>query len=239
MSQLPPYNPNDPRNQTGGYPPPNPYPQQPNQGYPPPNPAYPPQVPQTGPLNPYPPQPNQSYPPPNQGYPPASAPYQQPAPLPPYQGGLPLNTPSLAPAPTPSLNTDKDDPVKQFTGMFNERRIEYLAWGLVVLLTGIGIILLAINTEAARSLLLVPGPLAVGGILLFSGFLQRIVFGYNVSILTWGVAVGAISFGLTQLIAMITELEDTTMNMVLYFFGILVVLSGMVIIMQVFRRPHE
>jgi hypothetical protein len=170
---------------------------------------------------------NQPYPPPNP-YPNQPPVYQQP--MPPYQGGL-------APAPTPQLDNDRSA-AKDFIQMFNERRIEYLAWGLVVLLTGIGIILLAINTDSARNLLLVPGPLAVGSILLFSGFLQRIVFGFNVSILTWGVAVGAISFGLTQLIALITEIEDTAMNMVLYFFGILVVLSGMVIILQVFRSPR-
>lgn len=232
MSELPPRDPQQKPN-SGGYPPSQQYP--PAQQYPPQPPAggnypppqqYPPQQPSGG--N-YPPP--QQYPP-QQPYPPRST-----GPLPPY--APPSNTrPLESKPPSPKLGEKSGN---AFVDSFNERRIEYLAWGSVILLAGFGIILLAIDTEFTRDLLLIAGPLTVGAILLSSSFLQRIVFGFSVSLFTWGAAVLTSAFGLTQLIAALTDTRssENTPNQILYFFGLLVIISGMVVILQVFRRPQE
>jgi cytochrome b subunit of formate dehydrogenase len=167
--------------------------------------------------------------------PPAYAPTY--APPPPGFGNDP-NPFGNAPA---QIGGSEKKPASGIEYLFDEHRIEYLAWGLVIFLMGFGIILLAIDTAVTRDLLLIAGPLVVGGILMFSSFLQRIVFGYSVSLITWAMAVGASAFGLTQAIAAVTDTRsgEYLQNQVLYFLGLLVIISGMVIIMQVFRSPND
>ncbi len=232
MSELPPREPPDLRNrgQSNSYPPANPqqYPPQPSSGnYPPQDPLAPPS---------YPPQ---QYPPPQQQQPPSLGGYPPPQQPPTLRGTAPLPPYNQPMNPTPSKKLGEGS--NGFMDSFHEHRIEYLAWGSVTLLIGFGIILLAIDTEFTQDLLLIAGPLTIGAILLFSSFLQRIVFGYAVSLFTWGAAVITSAFGLTQLIAALTETRGTEnlQNQVLYFFGLLVIISGMVVILQVFRRPQD
>jgi hypothetical protein len=124
-----------------------------------------------------------------------------------------------------------------------ERRIEYLAWGSVVLIVGIGIMLLPLSgSKTAGDFLILGGPLLCGGILLASGFLQRIVFGYDVSIFTWGSAIFSLAFGVTQWIAYATDqrnILDNFVSQAIYFVGLMVVFTGMVLILQVFSRPEN
>ena len=125
----------------------------------------------------------------------------------------------------------------------HERRIEYLAWGTVVLLAGCAIIMLAIDTEAAANILRIVAPLTAGGILLGSGMVQRILFGYPVSLATWGTAIVATAFGSMELISLLikqaTDSEPPISTRLIVFIGLLVIITGMVIILQVFRNPNE
>jgi hypothetical protein len=214
------YPPQDPRNrgqvppQGDQYPPPTPH-----QNFPPPpgsgTPNQPPRG-NTGPLQPM-------QPPPNLGYNP-----------PPTSQRIPPS--NMGPRQPRQLGGRDEEGGGAFMGSFHERRIEYLAWGTVVLLAGFAIIMLAVDTEASIDILRIVAPLLAGSILLASGLLQRIAFGYAVSPLTWGTAIFGVAFGLTQLMAELTGQEDVT-TQVLYFTGLMVIISGMVIILQVFRKP--
>lgn len=144
-----------------------------------------------------------------------------------YQGGIP-------PAQPPQLGGSGGF----FQDALHERRIEYLAWGSVVIIMGFSIILMALNTEVATNILLIGAPLLSGMILLGSGFVQRLFFGYNVSLGTWAIGVLGISFGCTRTIAEITDSGDAV-NQIIYFVGLLVIISGLIIILQVFRPSHR
>jgi hypothetical protein len=203
----------------------------------------------TGPLQPppggmpqYPPDPSGL--PPNQaprlggqpGYPPQPPPYQQG-----YQAGYEPYDPSLPPADMPPRRGFRA-PIQAGYNVFNlpaiaERRIEYLAWGTVVLVIGFSIIFITLDPDAALEFLRVGTPLAVGTILLFSALLQRIGFGYAVSMPTWWVANFSLAFGLSQFIAITTDSEP--MRQLIYFVGFLVIITGIVIILQVFRPQHS
>lgn len=190
------------------------------------------------------------YPPPSgQSYPPPEPPPWGPPPQAPYP---PIGTGPLTPPPAFDDHPFKDEfrpftkrslgrSLDELRNPMSERRIEYFAWGLVVLLAGCGIILLAVDRQAVDNILLIVGPLMVGGVLFGSGFLQRLVFGFDVSLVTWGVAVLSTAFGLTQLIAFLTDRTGTDhlQNQAIYFVGLMVILAGVVIIMQVFRPPHN
>lgn len=220
-------------------------PNRPGGQYPPAGDQYPPQRGNTGPLNP-----QQGYPPPQrgntgplnpqqQGYPPTGQPplsggYNPPA----FQSTPP---PNLAPRSAKRLGTDEDldSGRSAFMESFSEHRIEYLAWGSVVLLAGFAIILLAIDPEGAFSFLRIVAPLLGGSILLASGLLQRVGFGYGVSPFTWAVAILGVALGLTQLMAMMTDQKNDLTTQGLYFTGLMVIISGMVIILQVFRKPES
>jgi hypothetical protein len=127
--------------------------------------------------------------------------------------------------------------------VLHERRIEYLAWGSVVLIVGCSIILLAIDTDAAANMLEIVTPLLAGGILLASGMVQRIFFGYRVSLVTWGAAIVATAFGSMGLISVLieeaTDSEPPISTRLIVFIGLLVIITGLVIILQVFRNPNE
>jgi hypothetical protein len=240
MSQLPPYEPpdlRDPNRRPSGQ-------QPPQQGgqYPPQQPGYPPQ--QGGQYPPqqpgYPPQQGGQYPPPQQGG------YNPP---PPARGGTgslaprqapPLGnrstqqyTPSLDDASVPQLGRDNIDPVES---AMHERRIEYLAWGSVVFLLGIAIMLVPLSDGKAGEFLLLVAPLVGGSILMLSGFIQKIGFGFDVSVFTWGSGIFCLAFGITQWIARLTDSNDLV-SQAIYFVGLLVVFTGMVLILQVFSRP--
>jgi len=178
----------------------------------------------------------QQYPPQQPGgqYPPQQYPPSYP---PPGTGPLSPQNP-LGPVSVPKrLNKEQNEEIHRD---FHERRIEYLAWGSVVLIVGFSIILLAIDTDTAKNFLLIGAPVLGGMILMFSGFVQRIIFNYKVSIVTWGTAIVGLAFGITQLIATLTEREGNEyfVTQLLIFIGLLVIISGMVIILQVFRRPQ-
>jgi hypothetical protein len=173
---------------------------------------------------------------------------QQPPSPPPGTGQLPPRPGGSLPGTGNLGGTDPFEPSKPgrldnqrsggFGSAFGERQIEYIAWGSVVILLGCSIILVTLDTSLATLFLTVFTPLIGGGILLASGFVQRLFFGYDVSLFTWGVSIASIAFGCTRAIA---EITDTTsaLTQLLYFIGLLVIISGLVIILQVFRPSHD
>ncbi len=187
------------------------------------------------------------YPPQQPQYPPQQPPYQQPYQQPPQrplQGTGPLN-PMQVPQLGQQYTSQPPIPPAQARplgarGMIydatHERRIEYLAWGIVVILMGFSIIMVTLDTDFATDFLLIATPLLSGVILLGSGFVQRLFFDYDVSLATWALAILGISFGCTRAIAEITENTEVA-TQIIYFVGLLVIISGLVIILQVFRTP--
>jgi len=197
-------------------------------------------LPPPGGMPPYPPDPSGL--PPNQaprlggqpGYPPQYPPQQG------YQQPYEQYDQSMPPANMPPRRGFRSSAEGAYN-VFNlpsihERRIEYLAWGTVVLVIGFSIIFITMDSEAAFEFLRVGTPLAVGVILLFSALLQRIGFGYPVSMPTWWVANFSLAFGLSQFIAITADSEP--ISQVIYFVGFLIIITGIVIIMQVFRPQH-
>ena len=179
---------------------------------------------------------------PSQSYPP-----QQP--YPPQSGGQQPGQLGQRPSQPLGAEIGRSEPGRLggrgsgVTDSLHERRIEYLAWGSVVLIAGCSIILLAIDTDAAINALRIVSPLIAGGILLASGMVQRIIFGYPVSLVTWCASIVATAFGAMGLISLLIEegtgSEPPTTTRLIVFIGLLVIISGMVIILQVFRRPPE
>jgi|GEM_PF-6108718 len=237
-------------------------PQQEGWQQPPAGNQYPPQNPQGG--NQYPPQQNWQQPQGGNQYQQQSGQYQaqqnwqQPqsnnlpgtGPLggyqPPQLGGNNYVPPSSSTGNTGSLGNNTE--AKQLGSIgaemrsaFDERRIEYLSWGLFVTLGGIALLLWATGGEDIREILWVAVPIIGGGIMMVSGFLQRIIGGFHVSLLTWGVAIIGTSLGLTNIIALATDQTgfDNIASQLLYMIGLMIIISGMVIMLQIFRRPNE
>lgn len=244
MSNFPPREPPDLRPQRGfqqgGQQPPQQYPpdqnpyNQPPQGYPPQQ--YPPQQ--------YPPQ--GGYPPPGQPAPgtgPLPAPHLEPARPP--QLGRRGNTGPLRPRSDEGFNAAEVPPIRRSDSRSSsaglpsiaEHRIEYLAWGVVVLLFGFSIMAMTIDSESAFSFIQSFAPLIAGVVLLASGFAQRILYSYPVSGATWTFAVFCIAFGGASLIR---QAADTSVfESSIYFIGLLVISSGLIIILQVFSPSKD
>jgi len=148
-----------------------------------------------------------------------------------YQGAV--NT-GLPPAELPTINKGGDSTNALGLPSIAEHRIEYLSWGLTVCLFGFSVILLIIDTSIAGLVATVVTPILAGLILLTGALVQRIVMNYSVSLFTWGVANFSLAFGGAQVIR---RLADTGFVPTLVsFIGLLIVISGMVMILQVFSR---
>lgn len=116
-----------------------------------------------------------------------------------------------------------------------ERQVESLAWGSVVILLGISLMLAVTgNSQFVRIIF----PLAAGFILLISSIYQRVVMGWHVGRLTWLTAVLLLSYTITLTIA-----DDNAgfFRWIVYFTGTLVIMVGIVVLLQVFQeqRPRR
>ncbi len=114
-------------------------------------------------------------------------------------------------------------------GSLLEKRIEWLFWGLTVVFFGVSFILS--TPENNRSMLLY-FPLLAGGLLLTTAIIQRIGFNWRVSIFTWVLGVLLMSLGISALISFITS----SPIQIAHYFGAVVVLAGVVILVQIFRQ---
>jgi hypothetical protein len=147
--------------------------------------------------------------------------------------------PGLAPASAPQLKRKGRSLENEVPGLpaITERRVEYLAWGTVVLMMGCTVIFAAVDFSAALPYLRTGMPLLVGGILLISALVQRIIFSGSVSRFTWAFSIFSLAFGCTQLIAIATG-SDNLFNQGIYFIGLMIVISGGVILLQILRPAH-
>ena len=112
------------------------------------------------------------------------------------------------------------------TGGLRERRIEWLSLGLSVVILGISYIF---GGDALRVIF----PLAAGGLLLVSAVLQKIIKNWNVSIITWALGAVLTAFGITHTIRLF---QPENGFQFIYFLGSLVILAGLLILLQIFRR---
>ena len=110
-----------------------------------------------------------------------------------------------------------------------ERRVEWLTLGLVVVLFGVALLS---NSEIVQQIVF---PLLGGGILMLSAIIQKIGRNWNVSLFTWILAVLLLAAGLTSTIGFYTPDPDDVFNFT-YFWGSVIVLGGVAILLQIFRR---
>lgn len=124
-------------------------------------------------------------------------------------------------------------------GFVSERQIEYIAWGSSILLLGIAIIIMALNPEGTGEYVLPGIGLLAGSILMAGGLVQRIVFGFHVSRSTWMVAITLTALSLTRVIALASDQQDDVGVQSIFFFGFMVVMAGLVIMLQVFSPQRH
>jgi hypothetical protein len=136
----------------------------------------------------------------------------------------------------PSQRREVDDPgpqrrPSQRSFGLTERQIESLAWGTTILLLGISLIQAVTGSSSFLTFFF---PLLAGAILLGSAVYQRVVRGWHVGPLTWLVAILLVSYTITLLAAG----ESTGIfQWIAYFIGTLIIMLGIILLLQVFRRP--
>jgi hypothetical protein len=121
-------------------------------------------------------------------------------------------------------------------GGLRERRIEWVTWGLSVMILGISIIFGG-NKPLSRDNdgLWLAFPLGAGGLMLISAVLQKILKNWNVSVITWFFGVLLLAAGIERFVA-IWIIQDRQFFSFTYFLGSLVILAGLIILLQIFRR---
>lgn len=233
---------------------PNAYPQAsnyppPGQNYPPPNQGqqgdYPPQQ--------LPPQPGPNYPPP--GVPSYPPPQRMPDPIDEFDDIPDLRRDVGSSRPTPDLDDFNAPDLRRRVSreelglpvegasrpsrggfqatVLSERQVEALGWGITVILLGIAILLFFTGSS---DFLTVGFPILGGGTLLVSSVYQRLRM-WNVSILTWTTAIGLCAFSVTRLLA-ISDGKPTGLGTSLaYFTGISIIISGVIVLIRIFRTP--
>ncbi len=135
-----------------------------------------------------------------------------------------------------SRRSRDDDDVPQLGGRsskpsfgLSERQVEYLAWGSTVLLLGISLMMVVGGSSDFLTSLF---PLLAGAILMGSALYQRVVMGWHVGPLTWLMAILLVSYTVTLQIA-----GDTGFfKWIVYFIGTLIIMTGVILLMQVFRK---
>lgn len=76
-------------------------------------------------------------------------------------------------------------------------------------------------------------PLLGGALLMGSALYQRVVRGWHVGPITWLVAVLLVSYTITLLVS---DSGTGFLTWIAYFIGTLVIIMGLVLLMQAFRR---
>jgi hypothetical protein len=108
-----------------------------------------------------------------------------------------------------------------------ERRIEWVTWGISIIILGVCFV---IGGDALTLIF----PLLAGGLMLFSATLQKILKNWNVSFITWGLGVILAAVGIERFIALFVTL-DRTFNPI-FLVGGLIIITGFVVLLQIFRR---
>ncbi len=112
----------------------------------------------------------------------------------------------------------------------SERQIEYLAWGSTVLLLGVSLIQAVTGSTGFLKFFF---PLLAGAILMGASLYQRVVRGWHVGPMTWLMAILLLSYTITLMVSG----DDTGIfKWIAYFFGTLIIMTGLILLLQVFRR---
>lgn len=203
----------------------------------------------------YPPPPPDTYPPAAPDYysgggtvdlddPAFGAPARRPRAAEPPRSTLdPVGTPDLR-RERPSRNIPSDAPITTgardlrsprgggMGSLLSERQVESLAWGSVVMMLGISLIL---AVTGSYQFLRVAFPLIAGLILLVSSLYQQVVMGWHVSKLTWLVTILLLSYTITLELA---DDNEGFFRWIIYFIGTLVILLGFIRLLQVFQEQR-
>lgn len=116
------------------------------------------------------------------------------------------------------------------TGDFiQEHQVEAIAAGITLLMLGVGILLLIV---ADGTFLFQIFPMLGGLVLIGGGLFQKVIRGWNVSWVTWGIGGVLFTFGLTTTFNRNGDLVTGS----IFFCGTLIILMGLVFLLQVFRR---
>lgn len=114
-----------------------------------------------------------------------------------------------------------------------ENQVESLANGSVVILLGISLIQAVTGSSEFLRLIF---PMAAGGILLMSAIYQRFMRKWHVSIWTWFIALLLVSYTITLFAA---GDDAGPFRWITYFFGILIIMAGIIRTLQVFRTSDN
>lgn len=153
---------------------------------------------------------------------------------------------SLNPVAAPSLGRDRaprgrgyDDDYDDFPEQrrsprrsqgLSERQVEYLAWGSTILLLGVSMIQ---AITGSSSFLRIFFPLLAGSILSISSIYQRVVRGWHVGPLTWLISGLLVSYSITLQVA---GSDTGIFKWIAYFIGTLIIMTGLLLILQIFRQ---
>jgi hypothetical protein len=112
-------------------------------------------------------------------------------------------------------------------GGLRERRIEWVTWGISIIILGVSFL---IGGDALTLVF----PLLAGGLMLFSAVLQKILRNWNVSFITWGLGTILAAVGIERFIALFITL-NRAFNPI-FLVGGLIIITGLVVLLQIFRR---
>ena len=112
-------------------------------------------------------------------------------------------------------------------GGLRERRIEWVTWGISIIIMGVSFL---IGGDALTLVF----PLLAGGLMLFSAVLQKILRNWNVSFITWGLGIILTAVGIERFIALFITL-NRKFNPI-FLVGGLIIITGLVVLLQIFRR---
>lgn len=125
---------------------------------------------------------------------------------------------------------DRRRPDRSASWGLSERQVEYLAWGITVVLLGVSLIQ---AVTGSTGLLRFFFPLLAGAILMGSALYQRVVQGWHVGPMTWLMAILLLSYTITLMVSG----DDTGIfKWIAYFIGTLIIMTGLILLLQVFRR---
>jgi hypothetical protein len=120
------------------------------------------------------------------------------------------------------------------TGGLREKRIEWVTWGISVIVLGITV-LVGVGTPIGQNdALWFIFPAAAGGLMMLSAVLQKIIRNWNVSIFTWTISALLMALAVERFVALFITLNRSFRP--IYYLGGLILIVGFVILLQIFRR---
>lgn len=120
------------------------------------------------------------------------------------------------------------------SGGLREKRIEWVTWGVSVIILGITVLVGVGTPIGMNDALWFIFPASAGGLMLLSAVLQKIIRNWNVSIFTWTISALLMALAVERFVALFITLNRAFKPV--YYFGGLILIVGFVILLQIFRR---